>query len=195
MRSYSFGKALAIGTQTISLQHHHYVHLFSLFHIAQSPAGDSGSRRRQPGNFFSRLNPHSKISYRDYSNCFKVLSLAPSAPCNCTGTNDTGVSGKNYLCRDPRLGPKILPQRLPLASFVSGYHRFGGDSAAAFLEKWTVNGSYIYPPQNGFQLDRTGAPILGNMTLLKGTMVDRFGSEYGELLLILLLLLLLLLSY
>ena len=39
----------------------------------------------------------------------------------------------------------------------------------------------MYPPANGFQLDREGRAILGNMTLGKGTKVDRFGSEYGML--------------
>ena len=100
--------------------------------------------------------------------------------CNCVGTHDTGEAGKNYVCRDPLLGPKILPKNPHLTSFVSYYNRFGGDAPGEFLKRWTINGSYIYPPQNGFQLDLTGKPILGNMTLLVGTMVDRFGSEYGR---------------
>ncbi|MCJ1236483.1 40S ribosomal protein [Varicellaria rhodocarpa] len=100
--------------------------------------------------------------------------------CNCVGTHDTGEAGKNYVCRDPLLGPKILPKNPHLTSFVSYYNRFGGDAPGEFLKRWTINGSYIYPPQNGFQLDLTGKPILGNMTLLVGTMVDRFGSEYGS---------------
>ena len=67
-------------------------------------------------------------------------------------------------------------------SFVSDYDRFGGETPGVFLSKWTnPDGSYKYPPQNGFQLTVTGQPILGNMTLLPGTKVDRFGSEYGML--------------
>ena len=100
--------------------------------------------------------------------------------CDCTGANDTGKVGASYICRDPRLGPKRLPRRFPLLSFVSDYDRFGGETPGVFLSKWTnPDGSYKYPPQNGFQLTVTGQPILGNMTLLPGTKVDRFGSEYG----------------
>jgi len=100
--------------------------------------------------------------------------------CDCTGTNNTGPTGKNYICNDPRLGPKVLPRKFPLLSFVSDYDRFGGLTPGQFLDKWTVNGSYIYPPLDGFQLDISGNPIQGNMTLAVGQKVDRFGSEYGS---------------
>ena len=63
---------------------------------------------------------------------------------------------------------------------MSDYDRFGGETPGNFLKRWTDNnGYYVYPPQNGFQLNDAGQPILGNMTLLNGTKVDRFGSEYG----------------
>ncbi|KAL8934758.1 MAG: hypothetical protein Q9216_005750 [Gyalolechia sp. 2 TL-2023] len=66
-------------------------------------------------------------------------------------------------------------------SFVTDYDRFGGEQSGAFLDRWTdENGFYKYPPQNGFQLDLAGKPILGNLTLRPGTRVDRFGSEYGS---------------
>ena len=101
--------------------------------------------------------------------------------CSCAGTNDTGAAGSTYICRDPRLGPVQLPTVFPLLSFVSDYDRFGGLQPRAFLDKWTdQDGNYRYPPRNGFQLNLAGDPILGNMTLLPGTMVDRFGSEYGK---------------
>jgi hypothetical protein len=100
--------------------------------------------------------------------------------CNCTGTNDTGKAGKNYVCRDPRLGPKVLPKKFPLLSIVSDYDRFGGLSPGDFLEKWTnAQGYYVYPPKYGFLLNDAGEPILGNTTLPVGTKLDRFGSEYG----------------
>ena len=100
--------------------------------------------------------------------------------CDCTGTNDTGYSGVSYICHDPRLGPAHLPKAFPLLSFVSDYDRFGGQTPGAFLKRWTFeNGSYQYPPYDGFQLNSAGQPILGNMTLQKGSKVDRFGSEYG----------------
>jgi hypothetical protein len=100
--------------------------------------------------------------------------------CDCTGTNDTGKAGKNYICRDPRLGPKVLPRKFPLLSIVSDYDRFGGLSPGDFLKKWTnAQGYYVYPPMYGFLLNDAGEPILGNTTLPVGTKLDRFGSEYG----------------
>lgn len=100
--------------------------------------------------------------------------------CDCTGTNDTGYQGVIYICHDPMLGPARLPKTFPLLSFVSDYDRFGGQTPGEFLKRWTdKNGKYVYPPQNGFQLNSAGQPILGNMTLQKGSKVDRFGSEYG----------------
>ncbi|KAF9203298.1 hypothetical protein BGZ49_006558 [Haplosporangium sp. Z 27] len=84
-----------------------------------------------------------------------------------------------YFCGDSRLGPKDLPKLFPLDDITHPYNRLGGLTAAEFLAKWTVNGSYTYPPQNGFQLDVQGKPIQGDMTLLVGTLLDRFGSEYG----------------
>lgn len=112
------------------------------------------------------------------------LALTSSPVCDCSNTNDTGkTTGYPYICRDPRLGPKKLPRRFPLLSFVTDYDRFGGLTPGQFLAKWTdpASGWFVYPPQNGFQLDdASGKPILGNMTLQAGAKVDRFGSEYGE---------------
>ena len=100
--------------------------------------------------------------------------------CNCTGTNDTGAAGVDYVCRDPRLGPKILPRKFPLLSIVSDYDRFGGLTAGEFLAKWTnAQGYYVYPEKYGFLLNDNGDPILGNTTLPVGTKLDRFGSEWG----------------
>ncbi|KAI4208451.1 MAG: hypothetical protein LQ349_009709, partial [Xanthoria aureola] len=106
-----------------------------------------------------------------------------AAACSCANTNDTGATtGSAYICRDPRLGPTQLPTVFPLLSFVSNYDRFGGLQPGEFLARWTDNatGNYRYPPQNGFQLDLGGRPILGNMSLLPGMQVDRFGSEYAQ---------------
>ena len=115
------------------------------------------------------------------TNAYFIQTNYTASRCDCIGTNDTGIVGANYICRDPRLGPLQLPTVFPLLSFVSDYDRFGGEQPGAFLSRWTDrNGFYRYPPQNGFQLDLAGRPILGNMTLLPGTMVDRFGSEYGK---------------
>ena len=105
-------------------------------------------------------------------------SPTPTGQCNCTGANASSTNV--YICSDHRLGPVQLPTAIPLSGLVSDYDRFGGEQPGGFLARWTdASGSYIYPPKNGFQLDVTGNPILGNMTLQPGTRVDRFGSEYG----------------
>ncbi|KIM78525.1 hypothetical protein PILCRDRAFT_824429 [Piloderma croceum F 1598] len=99
----------------------------------------------------------------------------------CAGTNN---NDSNYVCGDVRLGPVKLPTKLPLASEVYAYDRLGGLCPGAFLTKWynDTAQSYIYPPQNGFQLNTAGQPIEGNQTLAVGMRLDRFGSEYGSFL-------------
>ncbi|KAG7010158.1 hypothetical protein G7Y79_00001g004300 [Physcia stellaris] len=123
----------------------------------------------------------SSLSYPSIEQRPLSLSSTPTQ-CDCRGTNDTGPSGSAYVCNDPRLGPVQLPTAFPLRSFVSDYDRFGGHPPGVFLAKWTdpETGLYRYPPQDGFQLDVEGKPIKGNMTLLPGTKLDRFGSEYGS---------------
>lgn len=62
------------------------------------------------------------------------------------------------------------------------YDRFGGLCPGAFLAVWynATAASYIYPPDNGFQLTTTDTPIDGTTTLPVGALLDRFGSEYGS---------------
>ncbi|KAF9999539.1 hypothetical protein BGZ79_006851 [Entomortierella chlamydospora] len=108
-----------------------------------------------------------------------AVSAAPVDRYNCKGVVAVN-STKTYLCGDPRLGPKNLPRLGILEDITHPYVRLGGLTPAEFLAKWTVNGSYTYPPQNGFQLDNSGNPIQGNITLLPGALLDRFGSEYGS---------------
>jgi hypothetical protein len=64
---------------------------------------------------------------------------------------------------------------LPLSAAVHGYDRLGGLCPGDFLAKWwdATARSYIYPPQNGFQLNKANQPLTVGMRL------DRFGSEYG----------------
>ncbi|KAH7159627.1 hypothetical protein B0J13DRAFT_539287 [Dactylonectria estremocensis] len=102
--------------------------------------------------------------------------------CDCSGTKNGGSSAKQYICRDSRLGPRVLPKKLPLGTFVSNYDRFGdAETPGEFLAKWTdATGAWVYPPQNGFQLNACGDAINGTMVLEVGTLVDRFGSEYGQ---------------
>lgn len=106
--------------------------------------------------------------------------IQPPAPvCNCTGTKPGDHAG--YICSDERLGPVEPPRVMPMLSFVNNYDRFGGLTPGGFLGRWTFpeNGSYRYPPGDGFSLDVDGKPIRGNITLGVGTKVDRFGSERG----------------
>ncbi|KAF9962869.1 hypothetical protein BGZ70_007820 [Mortierella alpina] len=93
-------------------------------------------------------------------------------------------STKLYLCGDARLGPKLLPRVFPLDDITHPYNRFGGLCPAAFLKEWIDpnTGWYRYPPKGGFQLDTNDQPIQGNITLAAGTLLDRFGSEYGNFL-------------
>uniref|UniRef100_UPI00336AECAC TNT domain-containing protein n=1 Tax=Fusarium oxysporum f. sp. cubense (strain race 1) TaxID=1229664 RepID=UPI00336AECAC len=119
--------------------------------------------------------------------CLSTVSALPNpiiaerAACDCTGTRDGGSSSKDYICRDARLGPTKLPKKLPLSATVESYNRFGGLTPIQFLQTWTdEKGNYKYPPQNGFQLDANGNAINGSMVLQVGTLVDRFGSEYGS---------------
>jgi len=112
----------------------------------------------------------------------RTLDFDPQNCSNyCAGTLDNKTLKHTYICGDSRLGPVRLPTRLPLGDLVNTYGRFGDLCPGAFLGKWynATAGSYIYPPDNGFQLNTAGAPIEGNVTLPVGFLIDRFGSEYG----------------
>ncbi|EFY85044.1 hypothetical protein MAC_08927 [Metarhizium acridum CQMa 102] len=110
---------------------------------------------------------------------FSALAHDPKQ-CNCAGTTNSGVDSAQYICHDSRLGPVVLPRKLPLATFISDYDRFGGLTPGEFLKKWTnENGTYVFPPQNGFQLNTDGNAINGTMILQAGTLIDRFGGEGG----------------
>jgi len=113
-----------------------------------------------------------------------LVAARPLAACTkpCEGTNPTNTT--LYVCGDARLGPKQLPKTMPLKDLTHPYDRFGGLCAKEYLAKWAdpTTGFYNYPPANGFQLDVNGNPIMGNASLPIGTLVDRFGSEYGSFL-------------
>ncbi|KAH6856883.1 hypothetical protein B0I37DRAFT_412778 [Chaetomium sp. MPI-CAGE-AT-0009] len=116
----------------------------------------------------------------------------------CAGTNYTASLLKDYLCGDARLGPTHLPVPTDdsavarvLAVAVAGYDRLGGLCPGAFLERWydAEAVSWRYPPQDGFliadpeggpQVARPGRPIRANVTLAPETLLDRFGSEWGN---------------
>lgn len=75
-----------------------------------------------------------------------------------------------------------LPRRFPLSTETATYARFGDLCPYEFLAKWTYpsNGSYHYPPLNGFVLETDGQPLLGIVTLPIGRKIDRFGGEGGN---------------
>ncbi|KAK3324375.1 hypothetical protein B0T19DRAFT_402610 [Cercophora scortea] len=119
-----------------------------------------------------------------------IISLpatTTATPCNkhsktyCVGTNYNKTLEKDYVCGDFRLGPVKLPNRLPLDSLLDIYDRFGGLCPGPFLTAYfnTTSGWWNYPPEAGFSLSTAGVAIRGNITLPTGTLIDRFGSEYG----------------
>lgn len=89
---------------------------------------------------------------------------------------------------DRRLGPAVLSVTGRAGAELRGYRRTGGLSVAKFLSKYwdnTVNngqGGWLYPKNDGFLSDPKGKPITKTATLTPGTLVDRYGSEYGAFL-------------
>ncbi|RSL48998.1 hypothetical protein CEP54_012635 [Fusarium duplospermum] len=111
-------------------------------------------------------------------------SMSEYPDCDCTGNfvkPDRSVYYE-YICGDRRLGPRVLPRKLPLGAFVDSYDRFGGLTPNEFLERWWnhTGTGYKYPDHNGFQLDEGNLPMSANMTLTPGMLVDRFGDAGGR---------------
>ncbi|KKK15211.1 hypothetical protein P175DRAFT_0511463 [Aspergillus ochraceoroseus IBT 24754] len=121
-----------------------------------------------------------------------VLASADSVkslfPAHCLPNPCKGITFKNetYVCGDSRLGPVKYPSKFPLRNELRTYSRFGSLCPAEFLEKWATSvdpdGSYVYPSSNGFVINTSKNPIIGNATLPVGQKLDRFGSEYGTFL-------------
>ena len=90
-----------------------------------------------------------------------------------------------YHAGDSRLGPQQLPLLGAVGFELLGYNRSGGLGDARLLADYyspTANSGspgWIYPPDNGYLLNRAGQPIETTQTLHPGTDIDRFGSEYG----------------
>ncbi|KAJ4244265.1 hypothetical protein NW757_010624 [Fusarium falciforme] len=119
-----------------------------------------------------------------------VASVLPQDPiiskypyCDCTGTSiKTNVSVfYDYICGDKRLGPRVLPRKLPLGTFVASYDRFGGLSPDDFLKAWwDEEKGWKYPDHHGFQLDADNKPMNASMILEPNMLVDRFGYATGR---------------
>ncbi|EAW16679.1 TNT domain-containing protein [Aspergillus fischeri NRRL 181] len=129
---------------------------------------------------FSTLLPATVLSFQNIEDSLFPARCWPDPCAGITFQNDT------YVCGDPRLGPVVPPRKFPLRNELRTYARFGALCPAEFLDKWASdvapNGTYIYPPANGFVVDTGKHPILGNATLPVGMKLDRFGSEYGSFL-------------
>ncbi|KAK0732077.1 hypothetical protein B0H67DRAFT_566612 [Lasiosphaeris hirsuta] len=115
------------------------------------------------------------------TNTTAKCTLSKTSEAYCDGTNYNASLTTEYVCGDFRLGPPKLPEKLPLDSVFTIYERFGGLCPGPFLAAWfnTTTGWWNYPSFAGFSVANDGAPIQGNITLAPGTLIDRFGSEYG----------------
>jgi hypothetical protein len=85
---------------------------------------------------------------------------------------------------NPLLGPADLPFIGRVGRQLVGYQRTGGMSVPDFLATYrdAAGTGWIYPPGNGFVLDRFGNPVVWISRLERGTLVDRYGSVYGSFL-------------
>ncbi|GLZ41395.1 TNT domain-containing protein [Actinokineospora sp. NBRC 105648] len=85
---------------------------------------------------------------------------------------------------DRRLGPQELPLLGQVGLQLLGYNRSGYRPTEQFLAEYYDAGtsSWRYPPQDGYVLDHSGAPVKWSQSLRPGTRMDRYGSEYGSFL-------------
>ncbi|KAJ7091488.1 hypothetical protein B0H15DRAFT_836349 [Mycena belliarum] len=109
-----------------------------------------------------------------------ITAANEASHCKPTFCDGTEFVSEEFLCGDPRLGPKHLPSSPPFRSLLSGYQRLGGFCPAAFLQKWfnSSESSYLAPPATGFQLSTAHTPIAGDQVLARGVLVDCFGTLY-----------------
>jgi hypothetical protein len=107
----------------------------------------------------------------------------PAVPVAGTATRLTDCSAEAYH-GDARLGPERLPIVGAVGAELRSYHRTGKQEPAAFLAEFYDDGldSYRYPPAEGYRLDPFGAPIKDDRLLRFGTLIDRYGSEFGAFL-------------
>jgi nicrotizing toxin Mtb-like protein len=97
------------------------------------------------------------------------------APARLTTCSTAAFAG------EPRLGPRRLPNAGPVARLLRGWKRLAGFSPRGYLKLFydRVAKSWRYPPQGGYQLTPLGVPVVGQVALIEGQLVDRFGSEGG----------------
>jgi hypothetical protein len=99
----------------------------------------------------------------------------PKAPVHRTTCSTAAFAGNKLL------GPKRLPNAGPVARLLRGWQRLAGFSPRGYLKLFydKVAKSWRYPPQGGYQLTPLGVPVVGQVALIEGQLIDRFGSEGG----------------
>ncbi|KAG8410967.1 hypothetical protein J3459_016789 [Metarhizium acridum] len=117
----------------------------------------------------------------------RIEAAATAVHCDakdpCSGVPSRHTANP-YICGDNRLGPKELQNKEILTNNVLGpmltkYNPFPGSCPGVFLGIWGTDNGLRYPQKNGFQLDSNGEPIIKNITLAPGTVIDRFGTDRG----------------
>jgi hypothetical protein len=116
---------------------------------------------------------------------------ARANPCGPVGTlPDTPATTKFYQ-DNVLLGPKPLPQKVPVVPLLDQYQRFGQMSLASFNHQFIkplpgTAGAWIWPPgTDGFDFKKGppfGVPDRTKITLKPGTVLDRFGYATGRFL-------------
>ncbi|CCE27821.1 uncharacterized protein CPUR_01295 [Claviceps purpurea 20.1] len=115
-----------------------------------------------------------------------AVAIAPlPSGCDCAGTAFNSSLAKEVFCGDPRLGPIDYQSHdsKAIVPITRTWHRLGRLCPGEFLKRWTnKDGRFIYPIEDGFQLDSHKHAIKQTAVLCPGTLVDRFGGEQGSFL-------------
>lgn len=116
-----------------------------------------------------------------------AASAAPGhsgrAPAVIAGKSTAGgVCSDDYFDGNYRLGPKSLAKTGEAGKELAGYSRFGGLTEKAFMARyWDAKaGSWNWPPASGFVTAPDGSQLEYKITLQPGTLLDRYGSVYGQ---------------
>lgn len=93
------------------------------------------------------------------------------------GYDTSNMSFEDMKREFPDLYDEILDQRYKLHK--QNPDKFGRDPLPTALSS---DGTVYYPPKDGFKLDSNGEPIVTEVTLTEGTLMDRYGGESGRFL-------------
>jgi hypothetical protein len=90
---------------------------------------------------------------------------------------------KLYVCGDRRLGPIHLPNTGVFKAIFDGYDRFALCPNVYLSSWWDRVKGWLYPEHDGFAVMHSGGkpvPVMAELILPVGTLVDRFGSPWGS---------------